>query len=99
PHRALHAFPTRRSSDLRRDRAQTRAREVGAIPGVDRLVGFGEGQGWRFHQQTFLNNEAYTTREKVRVLAKSLSLSPDGEALRGLDRKSTRLNSSHVSIS
>src|SRR5207302_9920372 len=66
PHRALHSFPTRRSSDLRRRRRlwPTRARA---------------------------HKSAHRRRRHRRA--------PLGRVADKADRKSTRLNSSHVKIS
>src|SRR5207249_10909019 len=69
PHRDLHSFPTRRSSDLADFEGERRALE--AAPEVDR-----EGGG---------------VLPEVREQVESGVAEPD--------RKSTRLNSSHVSIS
>src|SRR5204863_5169097 len=73
PHRDLHSFPTRRSSDLRGtpDRRQGRPAQ-GRAPPPDALV----------------------RRAGVRRPARVQRRGPQAE-----DRKSTRLNSSHVEIS
>src|SRR5206468_10323586 len=85
PHRALHSFPTRRSSDLRGDleRRQRRAVEPGG--------GFPKSHLAREHRRlqqranaVLLDLAEHHLRRKRRVRA---------------DRKSTRLNSSHDQIS
>src|SRR5699024_12134884 len=80
PPRALHSFPTRRSSDLLR-----------RFTGVDAQTPVGVRRGDRpSHRQL---------RRPDRVLC---DLPLPRRCVRGLlqgDRKSTRLNSSHVSIS
>src|SRR5207249_7062454 len=88
--RALHSFPTRRSSDLANRGDIEAGRAAGLINAViDRL---------------FLSHERL---EAIAHDVRKVSLLPDpvGEMIdmrtlpNGLDRKSTRLNSSHVSIS
>src|SRR5438045_9670019 len=72
-HRALHSFPTRRSSDLGRCAAQsTRTRRCRPAPDPSSARASGFGPSWCPTVQT---------------------------APLGLDRKSTRLNSSHLGIS
>src|SRR5690606_41963071 len=89
--RALHPFPTRRSSDLR-DRAPGL---FGSFPQLRREGPSSLGTrperctAWGFP------GRAPILREKLRWLS-HLVRAPDGG---GLDRKSTRLNSSHVKIS
>src|SRR5207249_8630755 len=86
-HRALHSFPTRRSSDLEslddlpvlplREEATDARRHLGADVA---------------HLRQLLGGGIHDALERPEVLGEGL-----GGALR--DRKSTRLNSSHVSIS
>src|SRR5438045_4372171 len=83
-HRQPHAFPTRRSSDLR-----------GARGGG----GDGEGGGG-----TILHRYRLTDRRAANFVTgvTEYSVSADGRKLlyrTGGDRKSTRLNSSHLGIS
>src|SRR5438067_5086190 len=80
-HRALHSFPTRRSSDLFAD-----ARNAP-------IVGRGASDGDRFLSDS--PSEPAIDLEYVGQTLRRLASEVD----RGLDRKSTRLNSSHVSIS
>src|SRR5699024_12693680 len=81
-HRALHSFPTRRSSDLMLEKAEAMIQE-----GADHLkalgiVGTAVGTGLNAHPDY---------AEKVCASISDIT----GKK----DRKSTRLNSSHVSIS
>src|SRR5699024_12686760 len=77
-HRALHSFPTRRSSDLWADAL--------AGPSVRRLA----GPSVRRRGTSALHRLA-ATQSAAAALLSAFSPQPD--------RKSTRLNSSHVSIS
>src|SRR5699024_12099682 len=85
PH--LHSFPTRRSSDLGQDLADEF--------GVERAGRFVEEHHLRLHRQGARDRHPLllTAGELIGVGA-GLVRQPDL-----LDRKSTRLNSSHVSIS
>src|SRR5207249_10691560 len=82
PHRALHSFPTRRSSDL-----DARSRDPGPQP---------DGEGQRDRPGRHQADQPGRERTVVGAAA------PHGggaiPSAQG-DRKSTRLNSSHVSIS
>src|SRR5207302_8748989 len=96
PHLHLHSFPTRRSSDLREfdlkiggsERRSPRSPPPGLVPGE--MVRSVRRQSWR------------AKRRRTH-----LSAPPRQEVLEGgpyelacsQDRKSTRLNSSHVKIS
>src|SRR5690606_39804898 len=87
-HRALHSFPTRRSSDLDRHDGRT---EIQNVP-----VAFFRVAGEQPHR----NHHAEQTAMKRHAAL------PDFEQGQGIvkeraevDRKSTRLNSSHVKIS
>src|SRR5690606_40543353 len=88
----LHSFPTRRSSDLRRERAVLDRRDE-ATPVLGPRH---EGRGAR----GLLEERERTRRVGVHEV-EPLVLEPREQArARGhLDRKSTRLNSSHVKIS
>src|SRR5690606_41073481 len=82
----LHSFPTRRSSDLVRaghGRAHRHARLSARPPGTSEALAGPPGQG--LHDVPPLGLEPRTCGLRVRCSAK--------------DRKSTRLNSSHVKIS
>src|SRR5207249_11627763 len=85
-HTDLHSFPTRRSSDLK---AKT--------PVVIRTM---IGAGFRAaaqHSQCLYNVFAHVPGLKVVVPATPYDAK--GLLIQSIDRKSTRLNSSHVSIS
>src|SRR5207253_9391443 len=84
-HRDLHSFPTRRSSDLRR-----------LLVGVKRLRIELPGEG----EDAFLRNRPraeldHVARLEILEVAHRFRRRPAP----GTDRKSTRLNSSHVAIS
>src|SRR5207249_7473610 len=81
PHRPLHSFPTRRSSDLA-DIPHCR-RETRIAPEGGRLV---QGEEAVAPEQRLVMGNHRFAQHRVK--------NP-----RGRDRKSTRLNSSHVSIS
>src|SRR5207249_12083685 len=95
-HQHLHSFPTRRSSDLSAFRwASTVAQEHPLVPELSELVA-------RYDQIP----ELQRTRELVGqlgrargILAANTGDENAAEAFGIGDRKSTRLNSSHVSIS
>src|SRR5205814_8810166 len=75
PHRDLHSFPTRRSSDLGRSAAPARPRAPDRAP--DRLL----------------------LRRRVSGRCCLPAKSRPARAATSADRKSTRLNSSHLGIS
>src|SRR5207247_10188506 len=79
-HRALHSFPTRRSSDLGRPSARP------AGPGGIVFVCSGHGSQWAGMTRSLLQTEP--------VFRARLE-----ECAAAIDRKSTRLNSSHEWIS
>src|SRR5690606_41655232 len=85
PHLALHSFPTRRSSDLRQEDMVAGA-EMHRIHLT--LDGEGRGATDQQHPLVFL---------LIVPLALRRGVTPGHNALE--DRKSTRLNSSHVKIS
>src|SRR5699024_11593487 len=91
PHRALHSFPTRRSSDLGIELGLDRS--VIPYPDEDVTAAFtGQVVGHRADRLT----------DDVQVLDHPFELQGAGllgSQFGGEDRKSTRLNSSHVSIS
>src|SRR5207249_11897942 len=99
PTRALPSFPTRRSSDLRADDPHRASR----LAGTEEFSAGDEGgeddigqRGLRAHQAPEL--AAIERQDRARALRSPREV----EALAGQeseDRKSTRLNSSHVSIS
>src|SRR5436305_13670600 len=78
-HRALHSFPTRRSSDLGGDVTTA----PGGLEGLEAIRG---------HQFDVVITDVHMPRrEGLWLWEQALALRPD--------RKSTRLNSSHVRIS
>src|SRR5690606_40918565 len=97
-HRALHSFPTRRSSDL----TATLGQKIS--PGVDKVTV--NGKSVRSTAQPRITVAVHKPRGLVcsnddpHHAATVFELLPRELAkLRFLDRKSTRLNSSHVKIS
>src|SRR5207249_10922363 len=91
PHHAVHSFPTRRSSDLERDALGGRAveREARLVELNPGGAGGGEArQDLRVHRQQ-------RVQQREAVEPRGARLAQEQER----DRKSTRLNSSHVSIS
>src|SRR5207249_11325536 len=94
PHRHLHSFPTRRSSDLL-PRPEPRIAEA-VDQGRDQVASIG---GLAMRQQGALQDEPHV--EALDALCgpirRELFGADPPHLLR--DRKSTRLNSSHVSIS
>src|SRR5690606_39338084 len=91
PLRDLGSFPTRRASDLM---DELRPHEAEALAG--RLLAFAE-KGVPFARMAVL------ARNRRQLAAAQATLGANGVptvfSRRGLDRKSTRLNSSHVKIS
>src|SRR5207248_10483240 len=91
-HRALHSFPTRRSSDLdgglQRDEGSQR---------VAHYVGLAKLQ--MADQSGNVVAHRFTAQWPVGVWRAPMRLEMDGDHLPALDRKSTRLNSSHRTIS
>src|SRR5699024_12885007 len=85
-HRYLHSFPTRRSSDLR----WRTAHRIAAIEMVQKQDEADMLPASFRSNATTLPRTATIVRDRRHVADRG-----DGEA----DRKSTRLNSSHVSIS
>src|SRR5205085_10910326 len=96
-HRDLHSFPTRRSSDLK-DRELMRRTPHLLIEGM-LLAGLvtGAKQGYiyirhEYHEEKEVLQEAINEACEQGLLGENILGS-------GLDRKSTRLNSSHSQIS
>src|SRR5207248_6061187 len=88
----LHSFPTRRSSDLEHVQSSTTPQSV-LLTGLARARGFRlDGYGVLFDVEfpSIRRSVAWTMRALER---------PDPELLAAIDRKSTRLNSSHRTIS
>src|SRR5699024_11815772 len=98
-HCAIHSFPTRRSSDLDSPGLETAGENITSkdVPEMlewETVTGIGEIQGvttigfvYKHNYELIKDTIASTT------YARSIGKQVDG------DRKSTRLNSSHVSIS
>src|SRR5205807_4827741 len=91
PHRALHSFPTRRSSDLPDDAEHLAAAglQAEAIHRHERAVA--DGQMFEHNHPTVVTSrctELFIDSRRRMISAKDLQ-----------DRKSTRLNSSHLVIS
>src|SRR5690606_41130594 len=91
-HRHLHSFPTRRSSDLGADRRRPEAPLL--IPDHEL---FGGKNAERFPDRACAHVEF--SSQRVDMDARSRRQGPGKYHLADLDRKSTRLNSSHVKIS
>src|SRR5690606_39432335 len=97
-HVDLHSFPTRRSSDLRDvhelDELEVSGGESGCalVGGEDRMIeDFGDGQ--RLRRGGIAGGEGGLAQGRPLPVAERPRLHGNG------DRKSTRLNSSHVKIS
>src|SRR5699024_12552613 len=91
-HQALHSFPTRRSSDLVSEACFNYVSGYGYNDlGRDTLE---EVYASTFHTEAALVRPQITCGTHALALALAANLRPGDE-----DRKSTRLNSSHVSIS
>src|SRR5205814_8754100 len=86
-HHDLYSFPTRRSSDL----------SIESIAALRPFLGHNNGPN-HGHQQ---KNRRNFKRQEIRFeqAAAATKLPPNSEAVARRDRKSIRLNSSHVSIS
>src|SRR5207253_10947668 len=95
----LHSFPTRRSSDLRGDcaaglgRGDPDGHELRFAKPLLRL-GWRAGSGAKSSQPYLASG---LNRQRARIL-KALVVVPATAVLWNSDRKSTRLNSSHVAI-
>src|SRR5207249_11197299 len=89
--RTLHSFPTRRSSDLAERTEEEVTKKFGIGPGdIRRMTDQGE---WLLYSMAELGR--IFNKKKVRALTRLTTQVQYGVK----DRKSTRLNSSHVSIS
>src|SRR5207302_6214400 len=94
-HRALHPFPTRRSSDLD-DEAKAEARTYFPMPG-DSEATIRQKQALRDTATSAIRRQA--GRAGGDIAAPSAAPQAAAAGHPPLDRKSTRLNSSHVKIS
>src|SRR5206468_11458826 len=94
-HRALHSFPTRRSSDLPRSNCVADAvlLEQSPTKGLVAVREFDPGEAWADYQRQIGVLKAMVAKGEV----------APGETFHDIaqarDRKSTRLNSSHDQIS
>src|SRR5207249_12052112 len=96
-HRHLHPFPTRRSSDLECSAGQEQLmrRDMRrAITGLACVV-LSTGIVAMATQPVKIDFE----KDEVGKAPRAFSFALTGQGKAGVDRKSTRLNSSHVSIS
>src|SRR5690606_41461999 len=94
--RYLHSFPTRRSSDLGKLQAQTEIRGIGCqshrqVRHYRQIVAYRPG-----HADVEIGCVRIAAIDRLPASAVILDA---GAATDQLDRKSTRLNSSHVKIS
>src|SRR5690606_41656068 len=88
-HRDLHSFPTRRSSDLEaRAHPETGATPPGSRPGS-------ATRRWAGRVERAVSSACKSRPPTYRPVGRS----PSRGSLGDTDRKSTRLNSSHVKIS
>src|SRR5207253_9966192 len=90
---ALHSFPTRRSSDLFSSRTSLEASKNGGP--------YGQNEGLKSnHDETSGRGIIFGVHSARRACALTVQASAQPRrACPRLDRKSTRLNSSHVAIS
>src|SRR5207249_9976207 len=91
-HRDLHSFPTRRSSDLSGEEGDTSRKAIRRAPPTARL------RARERDRQAMNPMPASSPRNPPREAATMVAARPSTRQPRQ-DRKSTRLNSSHVSIS
>src|SRR5699024_12136356 len=93
------AYPTRRSSDLSGHGSMRFGRRHAMAVTIYDVA---EAAGVSIATVSKALNDSYTipetTKEAIRATAERLGYRPNARA-KNLDRKSTRLNSSHVSIS
>src|SRR5690606_41952919 len=99
PHLLLHPFPTRRSSDLVEFKTPVAifSLEMSSIQLVNRMISAeAELEGEKIKRGQLADHEWTQLVHKTNKLATAPIFIDDTPAL---DRKSTRLNSSHVKIS
>src|SRR5205814_10183415 len=94
--RALHSFPTRRSSDLRRRCLLEEDREIIAVLHRDGLPSGNLELDLQAERPDVPVARPPRVRDRNREV---IELDHEMTSLRDLDRKSTRLNSSHLGIS
>src|SRR5439155_12745492 len=92
-HTDLHSFPTRRSSDLRGTAPADRD-EVDATPVDARQFGIGDHLGIEDQPEGIVAGDLMPELDEPHQFPGLI-----GAGQVGVDRKSTRLNSSHVAIS
>src|SRR5690242_9846668 len=85
-HRDLHSFPTRRSSDLATEPGRY---DLAALPRTSSLL----------DERHRVGEGAFDPRSHPPALPGRAAVDGAEHSVFGLDRKSTRLNSSHMSIS
>src|SRR5690606_42019524 len=95
----IHSFPTRRSSDLFEDSLPTIYSKI-----MDDIIDFEKDERLLFNQDELTQLEMMCKEEGIdfKLVKKLLLVEKEFSGYkvrRGLDRKSTRLNSSHVKIS
>src|SRR5690606_40181928 len=92
-HRYLHSFPTRRSSDLSNSISNSNQKDI------PRLIAFRD-VFFRLREKFRRPLELFEKRPRFQPDARLFFVNcPDDLLEQSLDRKSTRLNSSHVKIS
>src|SRR5207249_6981609 len=92
-HRHLHSFPTRRSSDLEN---RYRQNEIRQRPGDDNGRALAH---WLKHEALGARGLVHAGKTRVARNARHVVIAEKLDESAERDRKSTRLNSSHVSIS
>src|SRR5207249_11102535 len=98
-HLDLPSFPTRRSSDLIMSQDPVRLGVVASLARPDgNLTGVNFFAGELGAKRLELLRELVPGAARVAVVVNPASAAQNEFTLRELDRKSTRLNSSHVSI-
>src|SRR5207253_10083491 len=90
---SLHSFPTRRSSDLTLRGARRNSRRAAARPPAAR-----GSHSATFPRHSPRRPQSHGERTGVHAVIRADGTRKE-EGVRPLDRKSTRLNSSHVAIS
>src|SRR5690606_40855996 len=92
-HRDLHTFPTRRSSDLKLEKTSLKRVDSSV---ADKLIDKAESLS-----HVLSEDESTKVKEIFEKAINNTAMSVEVEGLNPeeLDRKSTRLNSSHVKIS
>src|SRR5690606_41624743 len=97
PHRVLHSFPTRRSSDLLTSHLQTDLRDLRIVDDKGNQVPYAIIDVKKF-TETLIRDTPMRIWEQRRESGRSV-ITLESKPGINIDRKSTRLNSSHVKIS